>query len=600
MEQTIQLCTARDGARIAWASVGEGPPLVKAANWLNHLEYDWESPIWKHVFRELTRRFRLVRYDERGNGLSDWDVDDLSFEAFVDDLETVVAAAGLDRFSLLGVSQGCAVSIAYAVRYPGRVERLVLYGGFANGWIHGSASTVARHDAMKTLMQQGWGRDNPAFRRLFTALYVPDGTEDQKRWLDDLQRVTTSPENAVRLLHAIGAIDVRDLLPRVAVPTLVLHARDDAVVPFGNGRALAAAIPGATFVPLPGRNHLLLEHDPGWTRFLAETVSFLTGNATPDPEPSATGGPALTDWLVTGGALRGAIGDDVAAGLEVSTPAQGRVVEVPGFAPGRVLADRYRLDRRLGGGGTGAVLQARDLVLERDVAVKVVPEASRDDLSRTRVLREARAAAALNHPAIAAIHDMGEQDGVPYLVMELVDGPSLVDSPPATIREALEVAAMICEALEHAHRRGIVHRDLKPANVVRAATQGSSAVKLVDLGIALAAGHDRLTGTGRVVGTPAYLAPEQAQGRPTDARTDLYALGVMLYQWVVGAPPFDGRHPMSVVAQHVHAEPVPPRDRRPEVPDALDRLILDLLAKDPAARPGTAAEVRERLSAVDV
>jgi pimeloyl-ACP methyl ester carboxylesterase len=600
MEQTIQLCTARDGTRIAWASVGSGPPLVKAANWLNHLEYDWESPIWKHVFRELTRRFHLVRYDERGNGLSDWDVDDLAFEAFVDDLDTVVAAAGLDRFSLLGVSQGCAVSIAYAVRYPQRVDRLVLYGGFAHGWIHGSASTVARHEAMTTLMQQGWGRDNPAFRRLFTALYVPDGTHEQQQWFDDLQRVTTSPDNAVRLLHAIGAIDVRDLLPRVTVPTLVLHARDDAVVPFGNGRALAATIPGARFVPLPGRNHLLLEHDPGWDRFLSETVSFLLGAEASDTDVAPVSEAPLTDWLVTGGALGGGFGQRIAAELGVSSPALDPARMPDAFNPGRVLADRYRLESVLGSGGGGVVARARDLMLERDVAVKVIVGAARDVRWRERVLREARAAAALNHPSIAAIHDMGEHDGVPYLVMELVDGPSLAERPPATVRQAVEVAAAVCNALDHAHRRGLVHRDLKPANLVMTAGEDGPAVKLVDLGIALGSGQERLTRTGHLVGTPAYLAPEQARGEPVDARTDLYALGVMLYEWVVGDPPFEGDDPMAVVAQHVHAEPSPLRERRPEVSEHLQELVLQLLAKNPAARPQTAAEVRERLIALEV
>jgi pimeloyl-ACP methyl ester carboxylesterase len=599
MEQSIQLCTAPDGAHIAWASVGSGPPLVKAANWLNHLEYDWESPIWEHVFRELTRRFRLVRYDERGNGLSDWNVDDLSFEAFVDDLETVVAAAGLDRFSLLGVSQGCAVSIAYAVRHPERVEKLVLYGGFAHGWTHGSASTVARHEAMTTLMQQGWGRDNPAFRRLFSALYVPDGTEEQQRWLDDLQRVTTSPENAVRLLHAIGAIDVRDLLSEVTVPTLILHARDDAVVPFGNGRALAAGIPGATFVPLPGRNHLLLEHDPGWGRFLSETVSFLLGDSASGTDVAPVGEVPLTDWLVTGGALGGAFGQGIAAELGVSSSALEPARLPDAFSPGRVLADRYRLESVLGSGGGGVVARARDLVLERDVAVKAIVGAARDARWRDRVLCEARAAAALNHPAIAAIHDMGEHDDVPYLVLELVDGPSLADRPPTGIREAVEVGAAVCDALDHAHRRGIIHRDLKPANLVRAAGEDGPVVKLVDLGIALGAGRDRLTQTGHLVGTPAYLAPEQARGGPVDARTDLYALGAMLYEWVAGSPPFEGDDPMAVVARHVHAEPAPLHERRPEIPGRLQDLILQLLAKDPAARPQTAAEVRERLIALD-
>lgn len=179
MQQEIRFCTASDGVRIAYASVGQGPPLVKAANWLNHLEYDWESPVWRHVFHELARDHRLVRYDERGNGLSDWDVEDISFDAFVRDLETVVDAAGLERFPLLGISQGCSVSIAYAVRHPERVSHLVLYGGYARGrYKRGDPDNLEQGEALITLMRQGWGQENPAFRQIFTSLFIPGGTPE--------------------------------------------------------------------------------------------------------------------------------------------------------------------------------------------------------------------------------------------------------------------------------------------------------------------------------------------------------------------------------------------------------------------------------------
>jgi serine/threonine-protein kinase len=215
---------------------------------------------------------------------------------------------------------------------------------------------------------------------------------------------------------------------------------------------------------------------------------------------------------------------------------------------------------------------------------------------RERVLREARAAAALDHRHIAAIYDVGEENGAPYLVMELVSGPDLAASPPTTIDEAIAIAIQVCDALAHAHGRGIVHRDLKPANILRAAGAAPPEVKLVDLGIALVNGHDRLTATGQLLGTPSYLAPEQAQGATADARSDLYALGAMLYEWIVGEPPFVAGDAMAVIAQHVHAEPAPPSTRRPQLPAALETLILRLLAKDPAARPGSAGEVRDELA----
>ena len=175
--------------------------------------------MWRHVFRGLAADHRLVRYDARGNGLSDWDAEDVSFEALVRDLETVIDAAGLERFALLGISQGCAVSIAYAARHPARVSRLVLLGGYAVGWRGRSAAEIELNRALLTLVKEGWGRDNAAFRQVFTTRFIPDATAEQMRWFNELQKNTTSPENAVRIQEALGAIDVSDLLPRIEVPT---------------------------------------------------------------------------------------------------------------------------------------------------------------------------------------------------------------------------------------------------------------------------------------------------------------------------------------------------------------------------------------------
>ncbi len=280
MEQQIRFCAAPDGTQIAYATVGQGPPLVKTANWMNHLEYDWESPVWRHVFHGLARDHRLIRYDGRGNGLSDWDVEDISFETFVNDLEAVVDAAGIERFALFGISQGCAISIAYAVRHPERVTRLVLYGGYAKGWNkRGSQAEIETREALRTLMRQGWGQDNPAFRQIFTSRMIPGGTMEQMQWFNDLQRITTSPENAVRIDQATSDADVGELLSQITAPTLVLHCRDDAVCPFDMGRRMAAGIPGARFVALEGRNHLILEDEPAWPRFLREVESFLAEDA---------------------------------------------------------------------------------------------------------------------------------------------------------------------------------------------------------------------------------------------------------------------------------------------------------------------------------
>jgi len=288
LEQRIRFCTSPDGVRLAYATSGKGPPLVKPANWMTHLDYDWESPVWRHWLRELSRQHTLVRYDERGNGLSDREVDDLSFDAWVRDLETVVDSLGLDRFPLLGISQGCAVAITYAVRHPERVTRLVLYGGFAEGPVKRSR-TQAEIDETTMVMRGiplGWGHDNPAFRLFFAARFLPEGTPEQMRWFSDLQRVSTSPETGSRLLSTAAMIDVAELLPRVSVPTLVIHATGDAVAPFGQGRKLAAHIPGARFVPLESRNHILLEHEPAWARFVDEVSRFLADEAPVSAAPS--------------------------------------------------------------------------------------------------------------------------------------------------------------------------------------------------------------------------------------------------------------------------------------------------------------------------
>jgi pimeloyl-ACP methyl ester carboxylesterase/DNA-binding winged helix-turn-helix (wHTH) protein len=273
--QEVHFCTSSDGTQIAYASVGQGSPVIKTANWLNHLEYDWESPVWSPLFQAIAAEHQLIRYDARGNGLSDWDVPEMSFDAFVRDLETVVEAVGVKRFALFGISQGCAMSIAYAVRHPERVSHLVLYGSFARGRKKRSPEATANSDALITLIRQGWGQENPAFRQLFTSLFIPGGTEEQTKWFNDLQRITTSPENAARLRQVVDDIEVTALLSKVTAPTLVLHCRGDAVQPFDEGRRLAAGIPGARFVALEGRNHIPLQGEPAWSRLLQEMRDFL-------------------------------------------------------------------------------------------------------------------------------------------------------------------------------------------------------------------------------------------------------------------------------------------------------------------------------------
>ena len=277
LKQEIRFCTSADGVQLAYSMIGQGPALMKTGNWMTHLEYDLESPIWRHLYRELAKDHMLVRYDARGNGLSDRTVDEISFDAFVRDLEAVVDATGIKRFALLGISQGCAVSIAYAVRHPERVSHLILYGGFAVGRNKRARSATQKEEdaALVTLMRVGWGKENPAFRQLFTSQMMPGATKEQTDWFNELERISVTGDVAARIVEAVSETDITTLLPQVNVPTLVLHARDDARVPFEAGRRMAAGIPGARFVALDGRNHLFLETEPAFDQFMEHTRSFL-------------------------------------------------------------------------------------------------------------------------------------------------------------------------------------------------------------------------------------------------------------------------------------------------------------------------------------
>lgn len=270
--QSVQFCTTPDRVRLAYAVGGEGPPLVRTAHWLSHVEHDLESPVYRHLLTDLARRHTLVRYDHRGNGLSDREVSEISLRTMVTDLETVVDAAGLERFALMGMSMGGPVSVAYAARHPERLSHLVLYGTFAR-----FLRSDAEVEAFATLMMEHWGQNNPAFRQMWTTMTMPDGTPEEHHWFNELQRLTTSPENAVRIMRAIHAMDVVDLLGKIRVPTLVLHARDEATIPLEASRSMAARIPGARFVLLESRNHMLLERDPASQRFKEELFAFLDG-----------------------------------------------------------------------------------------------------------------------------------------------------------------------------------------------------------------------------------------------------------------------------------------------------------------------------------
>jgi eukaryotic-like serine/threonine-protein kinase len=579
MEQQIHFCTTDDGVRIAYATVGEGPPLVKAANWLSHLEFDWRSPVWRHLLAEFARDHTFIRYDERGNGLSDWNVGDLSFEAWVEDLEAVVEAAGVDQFPLLGISQGGAVAIAYAVRHPEKVSHLILYGAYARGWARReSADEIEQRQAQLTLVRLGWGKDNPAFRQLWTTLYAPDATPEQAQSFNDLQRVSTSPENAVALLNAMGNIDVVDLLPQVKVPTLVLHCRDEAGVPFEEGRLIASSIPGARFVPLEGRNHLLLEGDPSWGSFVKEVRRFL--------------------------------GTEVTSGLkQVSDSGKSAKPNLQRSD----LPDRYTIISFLGVGGMGEVYLAEDTKLGRKVALKTLPAEFTNDKERLRRFQmEARAASALNHPNLLTIHEIGAEGGAHFIAAEYIDGETLrtrLKPGRMKIDDALDVAQQTAFALTAAHGAGILHRDIKPENIM---VRHDGIVKVLDFGLAKLL-EDRaremidheadtralvLTDPGRVLGTPAYMSPEQARGQDLDARTDIWSLGVVLYEMVAGRAPFRGETKSHTVVSILETEPAPLTTFAPDAPAELQRIVRKALTKDRDSRYQTARDLMNDLKSL--
>jgi pimeloyl-ACP methyl ester carboxylesterase len=280
MEQAIRFCTTEDGVRIAYATTGKGPPIVRPGHWLTHLEYDLKSPVWGHLIEGLSEHHQLVRYDPRGTGCSERNVAEVSHELWAKDLEAVVNDLALERFALLGISQGGPTAIRYCINFPERVSHLILYGSWARGRLRRDAADPSGNrpemfEAMCTMVREGWGSDSERYRELFSSMYVPDGNREHIRFLNELEKVSASPAMAEKYLRALVTIDVRSLLPQVKAPTLVLHCRGDRTASINLGRELAAGIPGAKFVPMEGDNHVFLEGEPARKTFFQEVSRFL-------------------------------------------------------------------------------------------------------------------------------------------------------------------------------------------------------------------------------------------------------------------------------------------------------------------------------------
>ncbi len=301
-QHDIRFCTTADGVRLAIGICGKGPPVVKAATWLTHLEHDLSSPFARHWVAEFSRNHSFVNYDARGCGLSDRRVGDISMEAWLEDLDTVVDSLGMERFPLIGISQGAAIAVAYAARHPQKVSRLVLLGGFARAYFstqNPDPKVLEEGEALLQAAKLGWGSDNAAFRQVFVAKFLGNATAEQQRAFDERQRVTVTPEMAVRYMRAMFSVDVKEIARRITCPTLVFHARDDRLIYFDQGRKLAALIPGARFVPLESSNHIPFEDEPAWAQFVREVRPFLAADAAADPAEAVVATPPEANRSLT-------------------------------------------------------------------------------------------------------------------------------------------------------------------------------------------------------------------------------------------------------------------------------------------------------------
>ena len=563
MEQEIGFCTASDGVNIAYATLGSGPPLVYVNGWPSHLGLEWEKPFSRALLEALAEGSTLIRYDMRGSGLSDQDISDFSLESLSQDLKAVVHHLDLEQFALLSLGTLAGpIAITYAAAHPQRVTQLILFGGFLRG-----------NQVMPPERQQPFIDYLARFGiPLFEFVDHPDVDITTQRDLRDLIEASAPPAMLAALFRTLFSVDVSDLVDGLSMPILTMHARGDPLIPFALGRELAARLPKAKFVPIEGPSAV------AWAQMevtIPEIRRFLGIEVEPKRKPAPVSA-----------AGRGEAAD---AGMtQIVSPSETKT-----FGSGR-----YVVRRLLGQGAQKSVYLVDDTILGRQCALSVLNAALLDPKDVDRIKREAQTMAQFGAQSnIVTVYDYGEEDGTPFIVCEYVPGGELRDelaaaAGPLPLERALAVAMDICRALSFAHRRDIVHRDLKPENVWL--TEERSA-KLGDFGIALSLGRTRLTMPGGLTGTSTYMAPEQVSGGDVDARSDLYAFGALLYELVTGRPPFVGDDPNAIMYQHVNTKPESPLDHNASLPLGLERLIMRLLAKPKAERPGSAEEVLTEL-----
>ena len=558
MEPRIQYAKTEDGVSIAYAVIGKGDPLVFLWNPHANIRQQWDIAEFQDWYEKLAQGRMLVQLDYRGTGLSQRKVSDTSMETLELDVAAVTEHLGLATFSIFG-SMG-PVAISYAAQHPEQVKKLILWHSIVRGSDFQSSSQA---EALQKLLGN-WDLYTDALAHY--SLGWAAG-EAGKRFGATIRDGITQ-DTFMAYQAALMGVDMSDVLPRVQAPTLVLHRPDFKLISPDAATRLAAGIPDAQLVLLKGESGGFALED---SDAVLEAIDEFLGDGGQDAaheRASALSGDATQ--------------------TRISSPPEAKT-----FASGR-----YVVTRLIGGGAQKSVYLVDDTVLGRECALSMLNAALLDPGDVDRIKREAQTLAQLGtQPNIVTVHDYGEEDGTPFIVCEYVPGGELRDeldaaAGPLSLERALAVAMDICRALSFAHGRDIVHRDLKPENVWL--TEDRTA-KLGDFGVALSLGRTRLTMPGGITGTATYMAPEQVSGDEVDARSDLYAFGVLLYELVTGRPPFVGDDPNTIIYQHVNAQPQSPVEHNESVPPGLERLILRLLAKTKAERPASAEEVLTEL-----
>jgi pimeloyl-ACP methyl ester carboxylesterase/predicted Ser/Thr protein kinase len=555
MPPSIHFLTTRDGVRLAYSVHGAGPPLVFVRGWISHIELLWDDPRFRSYFETLGRFYTVVRYDARGNGLSDRELSHVDLEALLLDVEALTDQLALSDIVLYGAAFGGPIALLYTSRHPDRVSKLVLEGTYAKG----AEITSRKRQIFITKMLRTF--PEAAFLLLGHATH-PDSNETPYRRPERGQQMI-SASAAAKLYSLAFAIDISDLLPTIRIPTLVLHRRDSQAIPFRLGRELAAQIPGARFAALSGDAHNAWEGNAA--EALKEIGKFL--------------------------------------GVPLSGPLEQTLVSIPGAVAGDTRS-RYRVGKQISEGPMGVVYKAEDLRLGRAVALKFLPSSlMRDCLALERFRRETHAASSLNHPHICTLYDAGEYAGQPFLVMEFVEGQTLkqiIGGKPVQASQLLEWAIQIVDGLNAAHSKGIVHRDVKSSNIM-VTTRGHA--KILDFGLAKFLPRDpketttceALTKVGTLVGTWSYMSPEQTRGEDVDARSDLFSFGVVLYEMATGGLPFEAESLPALLDGILNKAPLAPTHLNSGLPTEFEPVIAKALEKDRTQRYQTASELETDL-----